>query len=300
MAFDITMLAGPVVGAAIGYFTNYIAVKMLFRPLYPVYLGKWQLPFTPGIIPKGRERLAKAVGEAVGEVLLTKKDFEQLLLSEQMQETVKNQISVFYQKGISNQNTIKEFAEKQTSEETVDQFLTKTIETVGELLYHKVTEMDFGSIVGEKVAEVIRQKTQGTLLAMMLNDKMIAGMEQMIRKELNQYLEEHGKALIEEKTKEEVYRFADKTIAETVEGLPVTEENLEQLMLSLYRRIITDYFGTIMEYIPISQIVEEKIRTMDVKEIEKLTLSVMEKELHSIINLGALIGLIIGCINLCF
>lgn len=300
MAFDITMLAGPVVGAAIGYFTNYIAVKMLFRPLYPVYLGKWQLPFTPGIIPKGRERLAKAVGEAVGEVLLTKKDFEQLLLSEQMQETVKNQISVFYQKGIANQNTIKEFAEKQTSEETVDQFLTKTIETVGELLYHKVTEMDFGSIVGEKVAEVIRQKTQGTLLAMMLNDKMIAGMEQMIRKELNQYLEEHGKALIEEKTKEEVYRFADKTIAETVEGLPVTEENLEQLMLSLYRRIITDYFGTIMEYIPISQIVEEKIRTMDVKEIEKLTLSVMEKELHSIINLGALIGLIIGCINLCF
>ncbi|MCX4268033.1 MAG: DUF445 family protein [Lachnospiraceae bacterium] len=300
MAFDITMLAGPVVGAAIGYFTNYIAVKMLFRPLYPVYLGKWQLPFTPGIIPKGRERLAKAVGEAVGEVLLTKKDFEQLLLSEQMQETVKNQISVFYQKGITNQNTIKEFAEKQTSEETVDQFLTKTIETVGELLYHKVTEMDFGSIVGEKVAEVIRQKTQGTLLAMMLNDKMIAGMEQMIRKELNQYLEEHGKALIEEKTKEEVYRFADKTIAETVEGLPVTEENLEQLMLSLYRRIITDYFGTIMEYIPISQIVEEKIRTMDVKEIEKLTLSVMEKELHSIINLGALIGLIIGCINLCF
>ncbi len=300
MAFDITMLAGPVVGAAIGYFTNYIAVKMLFRPLYPVYLGKWQLPFTPGIIPKGRERLAKAVGEAVGEVLLTKKDFEQLLLSEQMQETVKNQISVFYQKGITNQNTIKEFAEKQTSEETVDQFLTKTIETVGELLYHKVTEMDFGSIVGEKVAEVIRQKTQGTLLAMMLNDKMIAGMEQMIRKELNQYLEEHGKALIEEKTKEEVYRFTDKTIAETVEGLPVTEENLEQLMLSLYRRIITDYFGTIMEYIPISQIVEEKIRTMDVKEIEKLTLSVMEKELHSIINLGALIGLIIGCINLCF
>ncbi len=300
MAFDITMLAGPVVGAAIGYFTNYIAVKMLFRPLYPVYLGKWQLPFTPGIIPKGRERLAKAVGEAVGEVLLTKKDFEQLLLSEQMQETVKNQISVFYQKGITNQNTIKEFAKKQTSEETVDQFLTKTIETVGELLYHKVTEMDFGSIVGEKVAEVIRQKTQGTLLAMMLNDKMIVGMEQMIRKELNQYLEEHGKALIEEKTKEEIYRFADKTIAETVEGLPVTEENLEQLMLSLYRRIITDYFGTIMEYIPISQIVEEKIRTMDVKEIEKLTLSVMEKELHSIINLGALIGLIIGCINLCF
>ena len=26
------MLAGPIVGAVIGYFTNYIAVKMLFFP----------------------------------------------------------------------------------------------------------------------------------------------------------------------------------------------------------------------------------------------------------------------------
>ena len=45
---------------------------------------------------------------------------------------------------------------------------------------------------------------------------------------------------------------------------------------------------------------EEKIQMMDIKEIEKLTLSVMGKELHSIVSLGALIGLFIGCINLFF
>ena len=28
-------LAGPVIGAIIGYFTNYLAVKMLFRPPTP-------------------------------------------------------------------------------------------------------------------------------------------------------------------------------------------------------------------------------------------------------------------------
>lgn len=300
MAFDFTILAGPVIGAAIGYFTNYIAVKMLFRPLYPVYLGKWQLPFTPGIIPKGRERLAKAVGEAVGEVLLTKKDFEQLLLSEQMQETVKNQISILYQKGMTNQDTLKDTAEKLTNLESIDEFLTKTVDTVGGLLYHKVTEMDLGTIVGEKVAEIVRQKTQGTLFAMMLNDKMIAGIEQLVKKEFNQYLLEHGEEMIRGKTKEEVYHFADKTVAEVVEGLPVTEEKLEQIVSIFYRKIVTDYFGTIMEHMPISQIVEEKIQAMDVKEIEKLTLSVMEKELNSIVNLGAVIGLLIGCINLWF
>ncbi len=300
MAFDFTVLAGPVIGAAIGYFTNYIAVKMLFRPLYPVYIGKWQLPFTPGIIPKGRGRLAKAVGEAVGEVLLTKKDFEQLFLSEQMQATVKHQVSIFYQKGVENQNTIKDTAIQLANPEKVEQFLSKTTDTVGELLYRKICEMDLGSIVGEKVAEIVRQKTQGTLLAMMLNDKMITGIEQMIKKELNQYVIEHGEALIYSKTKEEIYHFADKTIAEVIEGFPVTEEEIEQFAGTLYQRIVTDYFGTIMEYIPISQIVEEKIQMMDIKEIEKLTLSVMGKELHSIVSLGALIGLFIGCINLFF
>lgn len=59
----IEILAGPVIGAVIGYCTNYIAVKMLFKPLNPVKLGNWTLPFTPGIIPKGKARMAKAMGE---------------------------------------------------------------------------------------------------------------------------------------------------------------------------------------------------------------------------------------------
>lgn len=37
---------------------------------------------------------------------------------------------------------------------------------------------------------------------------------------------------------------------------------------------------------------------MDVMEIEKLTLSVMKHELDEIVNLGALIGFIIGILNI--
>ncbi|MBQ9708533.1 MAG: DUF445 family protein, partial [Firmicutes bacterium] len=38
---SITMLAGPLVGAVIGYFTNYLAVKMLFRPRHAIKIGGW-------------------------------------------------------------------------------------------------------------------------------------------------------------------------------------------------------------------------------------------------------------------
>ena len=81
MNFLLKYLSGPVIGAVIGYFTNYIAVKMLFHPYKPVYIGKWRLPFTPGIMPKRKSALAKAVGNAVGKNLFTSEDLKSLLMS---------------------------------------------------------------------------------------------------------------------------------------------------------------------------------------------------------------------------
>lgn len=67
------IIAGPAIGAVIGYCTNYIAVKMLFRPLKPIKIGNRTLPFTPGIIPKGQGRMAKALGQAVESTFLQRK-----------------------------------------------------------------------------------------------------------------------------------------------------------------------------------------------------------------------------------
>ena len=44
-------------------------------------------------------------------------------------------------------------------------------------------------------------------------------------------------------------------------------------------------------------LVERKINEMDVLEVEKLTLSIMKKELDAVVNLGAFIGFVIGIIN---
>ena len=80
--------AGPLLGAIIGYFTNWLAVKMLFRPYYPKKIGKWRLPFTPGIIPKRKSALAAAVGKAVGEQLFTKDDLAAAVVSENATQKV--------------------------------------------------------------------------------------------------------------------------------------------------------------------------------------------------------------------
>jgi Uncharacterized protein conserved in bacteria len=48
------LVAPPVVGGIIGYFTNDIAIKMLFRPYRAIYIKGRQLPFTPGLIPRNK------------------------------------------------------------------------------------------------------------------------------------------------------------------------------------------------------------------------------------------------------
>ena len=61
----------PVVGAAIGWITNDIAIRMLFRPLRGVRVLGVRLPFTPGIIPKERRSLAVSIGRMVSRELIT-------------------------------------------------------------------------------------------------------------------------------------------------------------------------------------------------------------------------------------
>ena len=61
----------PIVGALIGYATNRIAIKMLFRPHQPKHLFRWQLPLTPGVIPRHREELAANIGAVVERELLS-------------------------------------------------------------------------------------------------------------------------------------------------------------------------------------------------------------------------------------
>lgn len=79
-------LIGSLIGAIIGYITNWLAIKMLFKPHNEIRIGKFKVPFTPGLIPKEKSRIAKSVGESIGQNLLTKETIIQSLCSENMNE----------------------------------------------------------------------------------------------------------------------------------------------------------------------------------------------------------------------
>ena len=76
----------PLVGAFIGYLTNRVAIRMLFRPLKSYHIGRFKIPMTPGVIPSKRHQLAINIGEMVGEHLLTGDEISRALQKDGFQE----------------------------------------------------------------------------------------------------------------------------------------------------------------------------------------------------------------------
>ncbi|MGH1392524.1 MAG: DUF445 domain-containing protein [Trichormus sp.] len=84
----------PVLGGIIGYFTNDIAIKMLFRPYRTIYIAGQRVPFTPGLIPANQERLAKNISQTIMGSLLTPDELQKL--ARRLLETERVQAAILW------------------------------------------------------------------------------------------------------------------------------------------------------------------------------------------------------------
>ena len=82
----------PLLGAIIGYVTNRIAIKMLFRPLEPKRVLGRRVPLTPGVIPRNRFDLARTIGRMVSEQLLSPQALREQLDSPEFRDSLKRWI----------------------------------------------------------------------------------------------------------------------------------------------------------------------------------------------------------------
>ncbi|OFH46193.1 hypothetical protein BJN05_11995 [Listeria monocytogenes] len=99
MSVLFTILLMAVIGGFIGAMTNYIAIRMLFRPYKAIYLFNKRLPFTPGLIPKRRDELAEHIGKVVVSHLLTEDAIRARLLDENLQKEITDTITkMFHEK----------------------------------------------------------------------------------------------------------------------------------------------------------------------------------------------------------
>ena len=322
---ETTYFIAPLLGGLIGYITNDIAIRMLFRPHKAKYLFGIHIPFTPGIIPKEKGRIAESIGGVISENLMNNEVLEKYLLSDEMIGKVRSAVEEFISIQQQNQESVARFLGHYLSKDEIDSIAQNINQSITKQTYEKLAD----SSVGDKVAHIaidhVAQKLTidgaqellsgiggalGGLKGMaagLFGGNIVAkflGMlrepaEHFLAKNINTMLRDNGEEIVSNMIGGEVDHFLDKPVCKLLEG---HEEQLAQTVdtiESIYRSIITEHLSKILESIDISKIVRERINEMDVNETEKLIFQVMDKELKAIVWLGALLGLLMGCIN-CF
>ena len=288
-------IAAPLIGALIGYCTNYIAVKMLFRPRHEKYFFGHKVPLTPGAIPKGKTRLVKSVGDVISNHLVTSEDIEGKALNEETETAVTERIMKMLKSDIDSG-----FRAISSSEEEYEMITTNLDYAVTLRMADAVKSINFSDIIKVKGGQIIGEQLGGSMLGMFINLEMIDSILGSISDNIGMYVDDHCYNFLAPEVSRSMEKLRGDNIYDMITSNGVSDEELRAKVRELYRQTIKAVIPELIAKMDIASMVSQKIEDMEVEQLEDMVMEVMSKELTTIVNLGALIGFILGLINLIF
>ncbi|MGG1017551.1 DUF445 domain-containing protein [Bacillus subtilis] len=150
-----------VIGAAIGAVTNHLAIQMLFRPYKAYYLFGKRVPFTPGLIPRRRDELAKQMGLMVVNHLLTPEGIKKRLVSDAAKTQALRVGEQLIQKLSVSEVTVKEALEKagmKRPEKAADAWISSWTDDKLNELFRQYGHQSLKELVPIEVQEKLEEK----------------------------------------------------------------------------------------------------------------------------------------------
>lgn len=293
-------ISGPALGAVIGYITNDIAIRMLFRPRKAKYICGVHVPFTPGIIPKEKNRIASAIGNAISEHLMNREVLEHTLLSDEMLAKMRLAIDEFFYTQLHNEETVEQFAAHYLTSEEIAAMRESTCDEIAKLITAKLRNRAIGTTIAHAATQHVIDKTRTSVAGKIKAEKLIEAIaspiESKLASHINDVLHDQAPSMATRIVYTEAEKLLSMPMRDVFKGHEQQLEQAREGIVSVYRTVITDHLPRILEGLNISKIVETRIREMDMAEAEQIILSVMKKELRAIVWLGALLGAIMGTI----
>lgn len=289
-----TFFIGPLVGGIIGFITNSIAIKMLFRPLKPIYIFGKRLPFTPGMIPKEQQRIAKTVGAVVGKELIDEATLQKHLLSQETIVKIERAIGEWLIEGKQSKQTLGEVLETQVGEKSTHLIVEAIQEHLQSTIYNKLLTMRLGSALAGQAVDAIGNNLGP--MSMFITGSLLETAKEKIDELIEKMIEEKGEQVIEELIEKEKQLLLDKPVSQVLEEAEKYLPQIKYVLLKQYTTIIERQLKSMLQTLSVSDIVEDKIKNYDVLEMEKIILSIVKKELNAIVWLGALLGAVMGLI----
>ena len=150
-------IIGALIGAVIGYITNWLAIKMLFRPREAKYIFGMKLPFTPGLIPKEKSRIANKVGETVGTHLLNSDSLSKALKDDKIKAKF-NEVAKEKINQVINSNSTLEESLKNTLGENYYALKGNMINNIAKTILESIQEEEFKNKLKFYIVDSIKER----------------------------------------------------------------------------------------------------------------------------------------------
>ncbi|MGC4378030.1 DUF445 family protein [Fictibacillus sp. Mic-4] len=261
----LTIIFMIVIGAVIGGVTNLIAIKMLFRPYNTLYIGKFRVPFTPGLIPKRKSQLAVQLGETVMKHLLTAEGVQSKVndpvFKDELKTWIGKEIDRFLTSDITIQHILQTKFHIQNAEETIKEKAGLYLEKELSSCLTSVKEQSVEEFLPKRIQEKIEAKLPE--LTNMLFEKGIDYLEsyegkRMLEDGINTFLKDKGMLLNMVSMFFESSTLVDKIRPEFVKLLrrDETKQMLEQILLKEWQAIKKTKLENLDEHLELEKIAE--------------------------------------------
>lgn len=278
---------------------------MMFRPHQPKHLFDIKIPFTPGLIPKERGRIAEAVATSISENLMNKEVLEKNMLSEDMLTKIGTEYDTFVARQKVNGETLRAFSSHFISRQDLEKIQSDAGGELASQIHSRLADSNLGSMLAHAAVEHAISKMENSLLGFAFNAEQFLILlqepaEHLLSKHINQIISNNSEEIISNLIGQESNKLLDTPVCELLKGHDEQLIQLRHILLDGYRQVISVHLPKVLSTIDISRIISERINEMDMYESERIILSVMNKELRAIVWLGALLGAIIGTVNSLF
>ncbi|PKM48960.1 MAG: hypothetical protein CVV01_01295 [Firmicutes bacterium HGW-Firmicutes-6] len=293
---DLSFFIGPIMGGIIGLITNGIAIRMLFRPLKAIKVLGLTLPFTPGLIPKEKPRIAKSLGDVVANNLLNEDVIKNGLLSTEMDDKITVAVNGLIAKKSTSDETLRELFYSFSGAERGEQMITDVTTKVVGFSYERMIKMELGPLLSEIAVTEIVSNLQGSMFAMLINENLISSAKVKMSEIIERMVIEKGEGILDNIFEKESKNLLDKRLCDLYLEYEDRIPEFVAWVISTYHQLIDKNIGVLIHALDLSKLVEDQINGYDVLTFEKMILEIMRKELNAIVWLGGLLGCIMGLV----
>lgn len=113
------ILINIVIAACIGGITNHLAIKMLFHPRESRRIAGYRIPFTPGLIPKRKDEIARSLGKVVADYLVTSQGLVNALGKSEFRTQLESTMRGLITDWTSREETVEQLCRKLWDEEQI-------------------------------------------------------------------------------------------------------------------------------------------------------------------------------------